>query len=204
MREIEESQKAKLSFLLPDNTEKDIICTVKEIFNDRMSLVYPPEAITYAKYLQEGAEVPVSIFTSNGVNVFESMILNSPLESDFMIEYTGEYVHIQRRQYSRSILETKIIIERKSGNILTHTIDIGGGGLRFFYEGNFQSKEDVEIRLFLPLQIKSIVAHGYVIEHQPYLPENQHVIYFTKISKEDQEKIVKKCAELEAAKNENS
>jgi c-di-GMP-binding flagellar brake protein YcgR len=200
MKEIEESQKAKVSFKLPDNTEKDIFCTVKKIFKDRISLAFPPEALTYAEYLKEGDEIPVSVYTPNGVNIFESMILDSPLESDFMIEYSGDYMHIQRRQYTRSELETKIIVIREENeNIITKTMDIGGGGVRFEYNGRFKFNENVQIRLFLPLQLKAISAQGYIIPHVEYLPKNQHVVYFTSITKEDRQKIVKKCYELESA-----
>ena len=76
MSKIKESQIAKISFKLPDNTDKDIICKVKGIYSDRISLDFPPEALSYAEYLQEGNEIPISVYSTNGVNVFKSMILS--------------------------------------------------------------------------------------------------------------------------------
>lgn len=203
MSKIKKSQIAKISFKLPDNTDKDIICKVKGIYSDRISLDFPPEALSYAEYLQEGNEIPISVYSTNGVNVFKSMILDSPLEKDFMIEYSGEYVHIQRRQYNRTELETKIIIMRKgSPNIVTKTVDIGGGGIRFVYDGRFKPEEEVDIRLFLPLQLKAISAKGYIINHPNYIPKNNQIVFFTSIQQTDRKLIVKKCFELEAALEE--
>src|SRR5574344_98472 len=199
MKEIEESQTAKVSLKLPNNSEKNILCKVKQVYKDRIALVYPKDAMSYADYLEEGTEIPVEIYSSEGVNVFKSMILDSPTENDFIIEYSCDYIHVQRRHYARTKLETKIIIVReKFDNIITKTVDIGGGGIRFVYKGRFYKDEKVDIRLFLPLQLKPICASGYIKEAD-YLGKNEHIVYFTNISRDERQIIVKKCFELDAA-----
>lgn len=198
MGAIREDQKAKLSFIMADNSEKELDCLIKNIYNDRLSLTFPKETLSYAQYLQEGNEVPVKIFTPSGIRMFDAMILNSPLESEFVIEYVEDSIQIQRREYSRCHLETKIIIERKEAdNLVTHTLDIGGGGIRFFFEGNFSQNEEVGCRLYLPLQVASIVARGHIVT-KPHLLPGQHILLFDKISEVDRDRIVKKCFELEA------
>lgn len=199
MGQIREDQKAKLSFKIGDNSEKELDCFVKNIKKDRLSLSFPHDALNYADYLQEGDEVPVKIFTPSGVKMFNAMILNSPLEPEFVIEYVEDSIEIQRREYSRVKLEAKVIIERQSGeNLVTYTFDIGGGGLRFFSEGTFSPNEPVISRLYLPMRMSSILAEGIVIK-KPHLQPHEHILLFTKIKESDRDQIVKKCFEVEAS-----
>jgi len=198
MSEIREDQKAKLSFKLGDNFEQELECLVKDVQNDRLLLKFPKEMLKYAKYLEEGKEVPVKIFTPMGVKMFSAMILDSPLSPDFVIEYVEDSIQIQRREYSRVTLETKVIIERlEDVNIVTHTIDISGGGIRFFYEGSFSPDELINCRLYLPFQMTSIQSKGHII-NKPHLNKNEHVVLFNKIIESDRAKIIKKCFEVEA------
>jgi c-di-GMP-binding flagellar brake protein YcgR len=197
MSEIKEDQKAKLSLKLLDNSFKELECFVKEVHSDRISLSFPREMISYANHLQEGDEIPIKIFTPSGIKMFNAMILSSPLEPEFVIEYDENFVQVQRREYTRARLETKIIIERlESENIVTHTIDIGGGGVRFFYEGTFEPNELVSCRLYLPFILESVKAQGHILQ-KPFLAKNEHVVLFSKINENERDKIVKKCFELE-------
>lgn len=196
---IREDQKAKLVFKLGDKSERELDCFVKDIQKDRLSLAFPKEALSYAEYLQEGNEVPVKIFTPSGIRVFDAMILNSPLEQDFVIEYVEDSIQIQRRAYARVKLETKLIVERSNGqNIITYTHDIGGGGLRFHYEGDFFPNEQVKCRLYLPKQMTSIVAMGEILK-KPHLLKNEFIVLFTDIRESDRDRIIKKCFEVEAS-----
>lgn len=197
MGEIRENQLAKLIFKVADGSEKELSCNIKKIYNDRISLNFPKETIYYVDYLQEGDEVAVKIFTPSGIKMYDSIILDSPLEDEFVIEFVEDYLEIQRRKYLRMELDTKIIIERKNhGNIVTHTFDIGGGGVRFFYEGLFEPRETVGCFLYLPMWLHSVKAQGIIIKDS-HLKENEHVIVFTKIDENERDKIVKKCFELQ-------
>lgn len=199
MSQIREDQKAKLSFKLGDNSEKELDCFVKEISKDRLSLSFPHETLTYADYLREGDEIPVKIFTPSGIRMFNAMILNSPLEPEFVIEYVEDNIQIQRREYPRVRLEAKLILERRSGeNIVTTTFDIGGGGVRFYFAGDFDLNEPVVSRLYLPKSMGSIVAEGNVIK-KPHLQPGEYVLLFSKISGANRDRIIKKCFEVETS-----
>lgn len=197
MGEIREDQKAKLYFKAADDSEKEVECVIKEVKNDRISLAFPEKMMEYADYLTEGEELPVRIFTPSGVKLFDTIILNSPFESEFVIEYVDNYIQIQRREYSRMLLETKLIVEREDyDNVITHTLDISGGSVRFYYEGEFLPKESVGCLLYLPMQIRSIQAKGVIIKNH-HLAKNEHVLFFTKIDERDRDKIVQKTFEIE-------
>lgn len=199
MGEIRADQKAMLSFKVADNSEKELDCHVKNIYTDRLSLRYPEETLSYAQYLEEGNEVPVKIFTPSGIKMYDAMILNSPLESEFVIEYVESAIQeIQRREYSRIQLKTKIIIEREDAdNIVTQTVDIGGGGIRFVHNGVFHPDEKVSCRLYFPFEMASYFLQGQITK-KPHLPANEHIMLLNRITEHDRGRIIRKCFEIEA------
>lgn len=199
MGEIREGQITKLFFKTVIGSEQELDCSIKKVYKDRISLNFPKEIIDYVDYLEEGDEVHVKIFTHSGIKAFDAIIINSPLESDFVIEFVENYIEIQRRKYLRSDLNTKVIIQRgERGNIITHTFDIGGGGIRFYYEGSFALRETIECMLYLPMHLHSIHAKGFIIKDE-HLEKNEHVMVFTKIEERERDKIIKKCFEIESA-----
>ncbi len=198
MREIRKKQKAKISILLDNGSERNFECFVKEVHSDRIYLDYPKEIIEYGQYLQEGLTLSVKIYTPSGIKMYDAMVLNSPLDFDFVIEYVEDYIQIQRREYLRVPLETKVIIERESENIVTKTIDVSGGGIRFLSNKKLNYNEKIKCMLYLPMRLESIKAQGVIIR-APHLPQGQYIMLFEKISERDRDKIVKKCFELQAA-----
>lgn len=195
MGEIRENQLVKLFFKDAEGSEKELNCSIKKLYKDRISLNHPKEIIDYVDYLQEGDDVSVKIFTPSGVKVFDAIILNSPIEDDFTIEFVESYIEIQRRKYLRMEFNTKVLIGKGRENIITHTLDIGGGGVRFFYEGTFEPNETVSCHLFLP-EIPVIATQGIVIKGE-HLKKNEHVLVFTKIEENDRDKIIKQCFDLQ-------
>lgn len=199
MGEIREEQKVKLSFKTYSGTQVELSCVIRDVEKDRLTLSFPKDALSYIEYLQEGNEIPVQIYTPSGIRMFDAVILNSPIDKNFVIEYVEDSIQIQRREYSRVTLETKIIIERTSGeNIVTKTMDIGGGGVRFIYSGFFAQNEFAKCRLYLPMHLASVQAEG-IIAKKPHLGSNEYVFQFEKISESDRDKILQKCFEIEAS-----
>ncbi len=197
---IKEDQKAKLFFKLADNSEKEFDCLVKDVYKDRLSLKFPTEILAYAEYLEEGSELPVKIFTPSGIRAFDTIVLNSPLESEFVIEYVEDHIEIQRREHTRAELEAKVIITRETGAAeVTHTLDISGGGIKFFSEESYNPDEELECMLYLPYQMRSIRAKGKILANS-HIPPKQHVLLFSEISENDRDKIVKACFEMQTGK----
>ncbi len=198
MGEIREDQKVTLYLKAGDGTSKELDCSIKSIQKDRLSLRYTDEVLDYAKHLEEGSEHPVRIFTPSGVKSFDTIVINSPLESEFVIEFVEDHIEIQRREYLRIELDTKIILEtQKYGVVVTNTLDISGGGLRFFCDRPFQTGEIVKIMLYLPFQQNSVKAEGEIIDCE-HIPEDQHVLVFTEIEERERDRIIKQCFDSQA------
>lgn len=201
MGEIREGQKVKLSLNLVGNPQKEFDCFIKSVYSDRLFLEFPNEILDYSEYFEEGNEIPVKVFTPTGVKIFDALILDSPLEEDFVIEYVDNPTDIQRREFVRIQMTLKVVIERGSkNNVVAHTIDISGGGIKFFYEGDFIPKEIVKLTLYIP-QDRSIQAEGIIIPNS-HIPANEHVLSFTKIDEKERDRIIKKCFEMQVTTEE--
>lgn len=195
---IRENQLVKLFFKVAEGSEKELNCTIKKIYKDRIALVPPEETIDYVDYLQEGDDISVKIFTPAGIKAYDAIVLNSPLENEFVIEFVEDYIEIQRRKYLRMDYEAKVLVQVGFTKVVTQTIDIGGGGIRFASETPFEPNQTVTCHLFLP-DSPTIQAQGIIIKEK-HLKENEYVIFFTKITENDRTKILQKCFALQVDK----
>ncbi len=201
MGEIKEGQKVKLTINTDEGLEKELECTIKNIYADRLSLNYPEEIFKYIEYFEEGEDVPVKIFTPLGIKSFSALILDSPYEEDFTIEYIENANEIQRREYVRVQLCVKVFIEKEDkNNVIAYTIDVSGGGIKFMSEEKFNDKEKIKIVMYMP-DDKAIQAKG-VIVHNQFIPKNQHIVSFSEIDEKDRDRIIKKCFEIQLSKLE--
>lgn len=195
MGEIRENQLVKLFFKDAEGAEMSLDCSIKKLYKDRISLNYPKEIIQYVDYLQEGDDISVKIFTPVGIKAYDAIVLNSPLENDFMIEFVEDFIEIQRRKYVRMDYEAKVLIQDGLAKVVTYTLDIGGGGIRFVSEQPFEPNQTVSCHLFLP-EVASIQAQGIIIKEK-HLKEDEYVLFFTKIDENDRTKILQKCFALQ-------
>ncbi len=196
MSNIKEGQKVKLYVNTVDGHEKELNCLIKAVYPDRLSLEISKEIFEQSQYLDEGNEVPVKIFTPIGILVFNAVILNSPYEQEFVIEYIENATQIQRREYVRVPFVMKILIEMENkSKIVTRTIDISGGGIKFFYEGDLISGEVLKVTLYLPEE-RSVQAKGIIVENNR-ISQNEYVLSFIEIEEKERDRIIKQCFDVQ-------
>ena len=197
MIEIQEQQKVKLVFGGVDGEEKVLHCSIKRLKGEQLYLTSFSSLEEYSEYLQEGEELNVTIYTPLGLKIFDSVILESPNDSCFAVEYVEDHEHVQRRSYVRAELCTKMVIEGGGKNgIQAQTVDIGGGGIKFLCYMIFENDEEVTATLYLPDGSQSIKFQGRIIK-QPHLSLNQYVVAFNSINERDRDRLIKLCFEVQ-------
>lgn len=196
MLELQNGQKVKLKFSVSPISDIEITCTVKWYENDRISLIFPEKKRVYIKDLPEGKEVEVLIYTSSGIFIFDSIIINSPLENDFVIELPDEKKKIQRRKYIRAPINLKLILKRDDTEYKTNTINIGGGGIRFVTREKLDIGGLWKFSLFLP-RGRSINGLGRILYTVLRGNNMASVIAFTDITETERNRIIKLCLDEE-------
>jgi c-di-GMP-binding flagellar brake protein YcgR len=197
MKEFQNGQKVKLNFFISDSRTESVICTIKWIEKDRIGIVFPENHDDIIRDLPEGKEVEAIIYTGTGIYVFDSVVINSPLEHDFIIEVPDERKKIQRREYVRASLNLKLLIGKdEDDEIEARTINIGGGGVRFFSSEKLEVNEIFKFSLFMPdgRIVKGLSKVLYTLIQGRNIIS---VVIFTDISESDRNRLIKLCFEEE-------
>jgi len=203
MSDLSLNQKAKIFFDGENGIEMELDCYINDIEDDRLGLDYPADAETLKKYLEEGTPIDVKIFTPSGLMVFESVVINSPDEG-FVVEYVEDAVVIQRRDYSRSPLKTKLELKLRTETFVASTIDISGGGIKFFSKEDLNPEEIVTGKLYLknydvPARFEAVILDN------PSLQPDEYTLAFTNIDEKERDKIIKTCfaIDMQSRRNRN-
>ncbi len=199
MKDLRKNQTTKIFFDANDN-EIVLDCTIKEMFPDRLVLNFPIEAEAMTQYLQEGEPIDVKIFTPLGVKVFESMVIEAPANEEIIIEFVENAVHIQRREYARSLLRTKLTLEISRELYIASTIDISGGGIKFECKDELAPDQVIKGRLYLKNVDKPVVFDGVILDN-PSLSPDEYALAFTNIDEKERDKVIKACFEIELSLN---
>lgn len=201
MGDIKENQQAKLLFMTANGSAKELNYAIKQVYSDRISLVLPENSKNETIELQEGDDIIVSVITPFGVRQFESVVLEKLQNEELVVDYAQELVQeVQRRNYLRVNIETSVVLEHSyHSTIKTHTVDIGGGGLKIFSKKWLEPGEKITIQLFLPGHIEPVNAKGVIVKNEFNAMDN-YSIMFTEIDSEDREKIIQTCFKLDMQK----
>ena len=195
MSDLSLNQKAKIFFDGENGIEMELDCFINSIDDDRLGLDYPEDAETLKKYLEEGTPIDVRIFTPSGLMVFESVVIDSPDEG-FVIEYVEDAVVIQRRDYSRSPLKTKLELMLRTETFVASTIDISGGGIKFFSKEELEPEQVVRGKLYLR-NFETPATFEAVILDNPSLQPDEYTLAFTNIDEKERDKIIKTCFSID-------
>jgi len=196
MQELEAGQKLHLKFNISSLHSESITSVVKGFEGDRVALTFPDDSRHLIKDLPEGKELEVIVYTDSGIYVFDSIVINSPLEHDFVIEIPDEKKHIQRRDYIRVPFNLRFVLTKGIKELETKTINIGGGGVRFLIKEEQKTNDIWNFMLYMP---GGTVVKGSGIILYSLLQGRMRisVIKFVEISETDRNRIIKKCFEEE-------
>ena len=167
---------------------------------DRLTVTFPPTKEEFAPYLSEGTEIKAFIYSFTGIIIVDSIVFDAPYEGKMVIEFNEQHQIIQRRKYLRMIYITDLYIEQEEGNLRVDTIDIGGGGVRFSTEKQFNNAQKITAKLRLAPFEPLIKIEGIILKKNFYKP-NEYVFEFMEITESNRNKIIQKCVELERTQN---
>jgi len=196
MKELEAGQKIRLKFNISSLRSESLTCVVKWFEKDRVALVFPENNNYLARNLPEGKELEAVVYTDSGIYAFDSIVINSPLEHDFIIEIPDEKKHIQRRDYIRVPFNIKFVLTKPGMELVTKTINIGGGGVRFLVKDELKTNDIWNFMLYMP-DGTSAKGKGVILYSLLQGKMIVSVIKFADITETDRNRIIKKCFEEE-------
>ncbi|MFA6989695.1 MAG: PilZ domain-containing protein [Candidatus Gastranaerophilaceae bacterium] len=199
LREFKIGQQAKVKYSISSIQLIEVICTITRAEIDRICLDFPIQYSELAHYFYEGQEVEVELFTNKGIRKYNSIVIYSPLEGEFVVEYYEDASKIQRREYVRADAMCDLVLYTDKETIKTQTINISGGGLRFYAKKEFTVGDTWNFNLYLPQ--KPVPVHGsgkiiYMLKKETSY--DYSVIEFKNIKEMERNRIMRTCFEIEA------
>jgi len=204
MKELAAGQKAKVKVELSSIRSIEIDCEIKWSEPDRVALTFPEDKLEYASYFLEGQEIMVTLYTLKGIRIYESIVIDSPFEGDFTVEYyegnDEEYVNVQRREFVRVQTEQPItlFINGEKKPIQATTIDIGGGGLRLCTNKEIFSGDILNFILYPRNWHQSIKGSAEVIKTTKNDNITCAVLRYINVKEFEMNKIFRLCFEIQA------
>lgn len=189
----------KVEFEESDLTKRLVECKVKNIEDDRLILDYSRVSPYYYQFLHEGAEIKLYHYTDAGIDIFDSIIITSPVDQRFEVEYPPIFTRVQRRKYTRAFVKLKIQLKDRNGILdTTETINIAGNGIKFYSNKDLIFGKMYDMFIYLDND-QIIKATGVIIK----IEGNEYVFEFAKINEKDRDKLLKLCINIQS-KNINS
>lgn len=189
----QENQKAKITFVSDDKiVEMD--CYIAKIYYDRLKIELPNMAERYFQDLKAGTSIKLNIFSQVGIINQESVVLSSPQEVDFMIEYDPDAIEVvNRRQGKRYSANCNLIIFRPLlGDIETQLIDISTRGLRYYSDIPLETGFEYDCKVFLTPTENQILFRGKVLDNKG-LPAGVFRMMIDRISYKDKQTLLNYC-----------
>lgn len=196
MGRVEAAQRVRIGVETSEGQILQFFCYIKQVWSDRLKLIFAQSKQQFAQYLQEGSVVRLSIYTPSGILLMESMVISAPVDCEFEVEYTKSSKHIQRRKYVRAQVNYRLILEQNGKTFTALSEDIGGGGIRFVCDSNLATAH-VSGKLYIPDSTKSISFAGQIFV-KPGFKQNEYLVTFDEISEDGRNKIIQKCLQLES------
>jgi len=200
LEDLEKGQSVKIKFKISPIKYHELTCPIKAVEQDRIGLGFPDEEMEVAKYLYEGREVEVLIYTDRGIYLFDSIVIDSPSEFAFTIELPQDKSKIQRREYIRIPLRTEFTLTKFGHTLKTQTINIGGGGLRFKADSELAIGDIWSFILDLPHFPNPVKGFGEILYTFKQQDNIVSVLKFLDIEDDDRNKIIKFCYDVESKK----
>ena len=199
LREFKLGQQAKVKYSISPIQTIEVMCTISRAEIDRICLDFPLPQYELAHYFYEGQEVEVELFTDKGIRKYDSIVISSPLEDEFVIEYYENASKIQRREYVRVDAICDLTLFANNDIVRTQTINISGGGLRFFAKKEFVVGDIWNFKLYLPRRPMPVQGSGEIVYMFKRKDSYDYsVIEFKNIKEMERSRIMRTCFEIEA------
>ncbi len=196
MKELHSGLTVRINYNIPFIKQESFSCVIKWVEEDRIGLIFPEEMSHIMRDLPEGKEIEAIVYSNSGIFVFNSIVICSPLEKDFVIELPSEKKKIQRREYVRAPIKLELNLRKDDIRYETRTINIGGGGIRFLAGEEFKKDDLWAFSMYMP---DGRVTRGIGKVLYTLMQGNSmaSVIVFTSIDETERNRIIKLCFDEE-------
>lgn len=187
---IKSGQKISIYFQKGENLV-EISCLITKAFEDRIVVELPQYFMRYIEFLNVGQRLTVKVFSKIGTVDFNTIIISSPLEDDFMIEYDRNAIKLTPTSEIPSVEAIESLnIKLPDSNILKEkTFVLSTEYIKFYSDYSFKVNDTFEGELILPKNYGIINFTGTVSEVDPVY-DNEFTASYSNMIEEDRQALL--------------
>ncbi len=187
---IKSGQKISIYFQKGENLV-EISCLITKAYEDRIVVELPQYFMRYIEFLNVGQRLTVKVFSKIGTVDFNTIIISSPLEDDFMIEYDRNAIKLTPTSEIPSVEAIESLnIKLPDSNILREkTFVLSTEYIKFYSDYSFKVNDTFEGELILPKNYGIINFTGTVTEVDPVY-DNEFTASYSNMIEEDRQALL--------------
>ena len=177
---LQNGQKLSINIIKQDKLV-EIVGTIDELFDDRMSIELPPYFMRYIEYLDVGKPLTIKVFSKLGTIDFNTIVITSPLEEgNFEIELDYNSLKLTpgpELPVIQSIENIKITIGEET--FTTQTMEISTEYIKFYSNRKFNVNDSFDCELLLSDDYGTINFKANIIEVDTIYDTEYKASYFS-------------------------
>jgi len=181
----------KLSINFPQNDKLiAIICTIANVYDDRIDVELPQYFMRYIDSLEEGKSVTVKVFSKMGTIDFNAIIINSPLDDVFSLELDYNAIKLTESEdipVVSAILPLQINFNSKLYN--AKTFEISTQNLKFYGEGVYKIGDVFDCKLILPKSYGTISFRA-TVEDRDQTYSNEFTVSYSNMTENSRQTLL--------------
>lgn len=181
----------KLSINIQKNNKLiEMIATINEVFDDRITIELPPYFMRYIEFLDVGKTLTVKIFSKLGTIDFNTVVISSPLEDNFSVELDYNAIKLTPDEEMQMVdaIET-IRIKREDGYYNIKTTNISTEKIICISDIPLSVDETLTCELILPNDYGTIAFKATVI-NRDIVYDNEYTLSCYGINEEDRQTLL--------------
>ena len=177
-------------FFQKDINMVEMTCTINKVFEDRLVLELPQYFMRYINFLQVGCKSTAKVFSKFGTVDFNTLVISSPLEEEFIIEFDCNSVRFTSGSELPGINAIeKLDIKYQKEQLECKTFDLKAEQIKFYCEKKLIIGENIEGTLFLPKNYGIIDFKG-MIKEVDEVYDNEYTIQISIMTEEARQNLL--------------
>ena len=186
---LQPGQKLSLNIQKEENVV-EIICSIAEIYEDRMVIDLPQYFMRYIEYLEVGCPLTVKVFSKLGTIDFNTVVISSPLEDEFSVEFDEGAVRLTEGSELPVINAIESMkIKRDEDVFYVKTFEISTEYLKFYSDKTFQEGDSFDCELMLPQDYGTIYFVATISEVDDVY-ENEYTVTYSALNEYDRQTLL--------------
>ena len=185
----------KIGQKLSINIEKDdklveIIGTVSEVLEDRLRIELPPYFMRYIEFLDAGRQLTIKVFSKIGTIDFNTVVISSPLEENFEIEFDTNSLKLTPGEELSVINAVETLkVTANEVTFTTKTFELSTEYFKFYSDIKMNPDDNINCELILSENYGTISYKATIVEVDTVY-DNEYKASYYSMSEQDRETLL--------------